>query len=76
MNDKEITNALLNILKKELGAASELLPKNLLIDIAEKISPNIDKLIESNGFVKKAKYDSMLKLARELEERIEKLEKA
>ena len=75
MSDKDITDAIIRILKKELGAFSDVFPDDLLKDIKKRISPAINDLIESQGFVKKSKYESIYKLAVDLEKRIEKLEK-
>ena len=75
MSDKDITDAIIRIFKKELGAVSDVFPDDLLKDIKKRISPAINELIESQGFVKKSKYESIYKLAEGLEKRIEKLEK-
>ena len=75
MSDKDITDAIIRILKKELGAFSDIFPDDFLKDIKKRISPTINDLIESQGFVKKSKYESINKLAEDLEKRIEKLEK-
>ena len=57
MSDKDITDAIIRIFKKELGAFSDVFPDDLLKDIKKRISPAINDLIESQGFVKKSKYD-------------------
>ena len=75
MSDKDITDAIIRIFKKELGAFSDAFPDDFLKDIKKRISPAINDLIESQGFVKKSKYESIYKLAEDLEKRIEKLEK-
>ena len=75
MSDKDITDAIIRIFKKELGAFSDVFPDDLLKDIKKRISPAINDLIESQGFVKKSKYESIYKLGEDLEKRIEKLEK-
>lgn len=74
MSDKDITDAIIRIFKKELGAFSDVFPDDLLNDI-KRVSPAINDLIESQGFVRKSKYESIYKLAEGLEKRIEKLEK-
>ena len=76
MSDKDITKAIINILKKELGGVIDLIPSNLSQDLSNNLSPKIEEIIESNGFVKKAKYEALLKLANDLERRIESLEKS
>jgi len=76
MSDKDITKAIINILKKELGGFVDLIPNNLSQDLSNNLSPKIEEIIESNGFIKKTKYDALLKLANDLERRIESLEKS
>lgn len=76
MSDKDITKAIINILKKELGGVIDLIPNNLSQDLSNNLSPKIEEIIESNGFVKKTKYETLLKLANDLERRIESLEKS
>ena len=76
MSDKDITKAIINILKKELGGVIDLIPNNLSQDLSNNLSPKIEEIIESNGFVKKTKYEALLKLANDLEKRIENLEKS
>ena len=76
MSDKDITKAIINILKKELGGVIDLIPNNLSEDLSNNLSPKIEEIIESNGFVKKTKYEALLKLAKDLERRIESLEKS
>ena len=41
----------------------------------EKVKPQIDALIESQGYVSKQKYELTTKLAKDLEQRIIELEK-
>ena len=76
MSDKDITKAIINILKKELGGFIDLIPNNLSQDLSNNLSPKIEEIIESNGFIKKTKYDALLKLAKDLERRVENLEKS
>ena len=76
MSDKDITKAIINILKKELGGVIDLIPNNLSQDLSDNLSPKIEEIIESNGFVKKTKYEALLKLTNDLERRIESLEKS
>jgi hypothetical protein len=75
MDDNDITKAILNILKKELGSVGNILPAELLSTIRKKISPEIEELVEKSGYVTKSKYDSLERLAQELEKRIIDLEK-
>lgn len=76
MSDKDITKAIINILKKELGGFIDLIPNNLSQDLSNNLSPKIEEIIESNGFVKKTKYEALLKLANDLEKRVGNLEKS
>ena len=76
MSDKDITKAIINILKKEFGGFVDLIPNNLSQDLSNNLSPKIEEIIESNGFIKKTKYDALLKLANDLERRVENLEKS
>ena len=75
MNDNDLTKAILNLLKKELGSVGNILPVELLSGIRKKISPEIEEIIEKSGYVTKSKYNSLEKLAQELEKRIAELEK-
>ena len=75
MNDNDLTKAILNLLKKELGSVWNILPAELLSGIRKKISPEIEEIIEKSGYVTKSKYNSLEKLAQELEKRIAELEK-
>ena len=72
MSQDELTQAILNIIKKEIDSASKVLPTDLLSNID--IAPEIEKLIEKSGYVSKSKYDSLNKIAQELEQRIIDLE--
>ena len=75
MNESDLTKAILNVLKKELGSVGNILPAELLSTIRKKISPEIEELVEKSGYVTKSKYDSLERLAQELEKRIIDLEK-
>ncbi|MDC1073743.1 hypothetical protein OAQ09_00780 [Gammaproteobacteria bacterium] len=75
MNDKDLIKAILNVFKKELGAIGDALPSELLNGIKKNITPEIEKLIERSGYVTKSKYDSLERLAQELEKRIIDLER-
>ena len=76
MNDNDLTKAILNIFKKELGSVVDILPSELLSSIRKKISPEIEGLVEKSGYVTKSKYESLERLAQELEKRIIDLEKS
>ena len=66
---------IINKSKKEAKNIFHQTREKDLKDIKKRISPTINDLIESQGFVKKSKYESINKLAEDLEKRIEKLEK-
>ena len=76
MNDNDLTKAILNVFKKELGSVGDILPSELLSSIRKKISPEIEGLIQKSGYVTKSKYESLERLAQELEKRIIDLEKS
>ena len=75
MNDNDLTKAILNVLKKELGSVGDVLPAEHLSTIKKKIAPEIEGLVEKSGYVTKSKYESLERLAAELEKRITDLEK-
>ncbi len=72
MSQDELTQAILNVIKKEIDSASKVLPTDLLSNID--IAPEMEKLIEKSGYVSKSKYDSLNRIAQELEQRIIDLE--
>ena len=74
MKDKDLTEALKSIIEKEFKNFSKLIPKDILENVSNNISPQIEKFIEKNGYVKKSKYQNLEKLINDLEDRIEKLE--
>lgn len=75
MSQNEVSKAIFNILEKELKNINKLIPIDLLRSIEKKVAPDLDKIIEKSGYVKKSKYDSLNDLAQKLEERIAVLEK-
>ena len=75
MSNDDLTKAILNVLKKELGVVGDILPTELLTTIKKNITPELEKLIDKNGHVSKSKYDSLERLAKQLEKRIIDLEK-
>ena len=76
MNNNDLTRAILSVFKKELGSVGDILPSELLSSIRKKISPEIEGLVEKSGYVTKSKYESLERLAQELEKRIIDLEKS
>jgi polyhydroxyalkanoate synthesis regulator phasin len=75
MNDKNLSEAIKNIIEKELKAISKLLPKEVISNIESKISPQVEKIIDQSGYIKKSKYKNFEKIINELESRISELEK-
>ena len=74
MNQDELSKAVINILKKEMGAIKDILPSDFLQNLQKVIGPEIEKLIEKSGYVSKSKYRALEKLANNLEQRIINLE--
>ena len=74
MSQDELSKAVINILKKEMGAVKDILPSDLLQNLQKVIGPEIEKLIEKSGYVSKSKYKALEKLANNLEQRIIDLE--
>ena len=75
MTEKNLSEAIKNILEKELKNFSKLIPNDVLKNIGKNISPQIENMIEKNGFVKKSKYQSLEKIIDDLEKRLSELEK-
>ena len=74
MSQDELSKAIINILKKEMGSIKDILPSDLLYNLQKVIGPEIEKLIEKSGYVSKSKYRTIEKLANSLEQRIIDLE--
>ena len=74
MSQDELSKAIINILKKEMGSVKDILPSDLLYNLQKVIGPEIEKLIEKSGYVSKSKYKALEKLASSLEQRIIDLE--
>ena len=74
MSQDELSKAIINILKKEMGAVKDILPSDLLQNLQKVIGPETEKLIEKSGYVSKSKYRALEKLANNLEQRIIDLE--
>ena len=53
----------------------KLLPKEIISNIESKISPQVEKIIDQSGYIKKSKYKNLEKIINELENRISELEK-
>ena len=75
MKDKDLTEALKNIIEKELKIFSKLIPKDAGKNIEDSIFPQIEKIVEQSGYVKKTKYENLKRIIDNLEERISDLEK-
>ena len=74
MSQDELLKAVINILKKEMGAVKDILPSDLLQNLQKIIGPETEKLIEKSGYVSKSKYKALERLANNLEQRIIDLE--
>ena len=74
MSQDELSKAIINILKKEMGSVKNILPSDLLQNLQKVIGPETEKLIEKNGYISKSKYTALEKLANNLEKRIIDLE--
>jgi hypothetical protein len=76
MQDKEIKDAIASILKKEVGALSNVIPLEIINSMANNLSKDFNSLIEKSGYVNKAKYEALQEIADRLEKRIELLEES
>ena len=76
MQDKEIKDAIASILKKEVGALSNVIPSEIINSMANNLSKDFNSLIEKSGYVSKAKYKALQEVADRLEKRIELLEES
>ena len=74
MSQDELSKAIINILKKEMGTIKDILPSDLLLNLQKVIEPEVEKFIEKSGYVSKSKYTALEKLADNLEKRIIDLE--
>jgi len=74
MSDKDLKDALKRIIEKELSGFSKLLPKDVISDLEKKISPQVESIIEKNGYIKKSKYENLERIIEGLEKRINILE--
>tara|TARA_B100000941_G_scaffold140539_1_gene99536 strand:- start:1899 stop:2129 length:231 start_codon:yes stop_codon:yes gene_type:complete len=75
MKDKNLSDALKNIIEKELKALSKLIPNDIMNNIEEGISEQVQNIIKQSGYVKKTKYQNLEKIIEDLEKRISELEK-
>ena len=76
MQDKEIKDAIASILKKEVGALSNVIPSEIINSMANNLSKDFNSLIEKSGYVNKAKYKALQEIADRLEKRIQLLEES
>ena len=75
MTEKNLSEAIKNKLEKELKNFSKLIPNDVLKNIGKNASPQIENMIEKNGFVRKSKYQNLEKIIDDLEKRLSELEK-
>ena len=76
MQDKEIRDAIASILKKEVGALSNVIPSDIINSMANNLSKDFNSVIEKSGYVNKSKYKALQEVADRLEKRIELLEES
>ena len=75
MSDKDLSEVLKNIIEKELKAFSKLLPADIVSNIENKVSSQVERIINQSGYIKKSKYENLEKIINDLEKRIKELEK-
>ena len=76
MSDKDlIYEAIVSSIVMELKIHLFSMPSGISEHIEKKVKPQIDALIESQGYVSKQKYELTTKLIKDLEKRIIELEK-
>ena len=75
MKDKDLIEALNNIIEKQLKIFNKLIPKDAIKNIEDSIFPQIEKIVEQSGYVKKTKYENLKRIIDNHEERISDLEK-
>ena len=75
MDKPERRQDLKNIIEKELKAFSKLLPADIVSNIEKKVSPQVERIINQSGYIKKSKYENLEKIINDLEKRITELEK-
>ena len=66
MSDKDLSEALKNIIEKELKAFSKLLPADIVSNIEKKVSPQVERIINESGYIKKSKYENLEKIINDL----------
>ena len=76
MKDNELRDAVMNIIKKEIGAIGDVLPVEVINSLASNLSKDFDGLIERSGYVSRSKYEALKNIADRLEKRIILLEES
>ena len=76
MKDNELRDAVINIIKKEIGAIGDVLPVEVINSLAGNLSKDFDGLIERSGYVSRSKYEALKNIADRLEKRIILLEES
>jgi len=71
---EDLIKAIQNIIHKEFKKIEEYLPNGINIIDKEKLSIEVQKLIEGFGYISKDKYEFLKKIIDDLEKRIEELE--
>ena len=75
MKNNDLTKIILKIIEKETSRLVKIFPNDLLKRIENQLGPELDKIIEKGGYIKKERYDFLNKLVKDLEKRISDLEK-
>jgi len=76
MKDNELRDAVMNIIKKEIGAIGGVLPVEVINSLAGNLSKDFDGLIKRSGYVSRSKYEALKNIADRLEKRIILLEES
>lgn len=76
MKDNELRDAVMNIIKKEIGAIGGVLPVEVINSLAGNLSKDFNGLIEQSGYVSRSKYETLKNIADRLEKRIILLEES
>lgn len=74
MKEDKVLDAIISIISKELKNIQSLLPLPDSRDLIDNLKPNIEKALDSAGYISKSKYDSLKSKAEKLEKRLDKLE--
>ena len=74
MDDKDLSKIIKNIVEKELKSLAKIIPSEVFTNLDKKIQPHINDLIEKGGYIKKSKYENLVRIIKDLENRLSKIE--